>query len=127
MIIFPTFSRYFSFSHKLITIGNSLEIMHPNMHSRPQLPITGCFGFSEPSSVSVSEGRKGVNATKQKILRFLEVLFLVILLARKNSERDFNCINFVLIFKYFLLNKLENICKIFFNNFKGNNTNNFSR
>ena len=31
---------------------------------------------------SVSEGRKRVDATKQKILRFLVVSFLVILLAR---------------------------------------------
>ena len=25
-------------------VGNSLVTMHPNTHSRPQLPITGCFG-----------------------------------------------------------------------------------
>ena len=52
VIIFPTFSHYFSFSHKLIEhflkiVGNSLVIMHPNMHSRPQLPITGCFCYTE--------------------------------------------------------------------------------
>ena len=51
-IIFPTFLHYFSFSHKLIkhfmkVVGNSLVIMHPNIHSRPQLPITGCFGCTE--------------------------------------------------------------------------------
>ena len=54
-------------------VGNSLVTMHPNMHSRPQLPITGCFGWFGGSSVSVLEGRKRVNATKKKILRFLEV------------------------------------------------------
>ena len=46
------FSHYFSFSHKLIKhflkiVGNSSVIMHPNTHSRPQLLITGCFGYSE--------------------------------------------------------------------------------
>ena len=56
--------------------------MHPNMYSRPQLPITGCFGCTEVDVFSVSKDRKGVNATKQKILCFLEVSFLVILLAR---------------------------------------------
>ena len=49
---FSDFSHYFSFSHKLIKhflkiVGNSLVIVHPNMHSRPQLPITGCFGYTE--------------------------------------------------------------------------------
>ena len=52
VIIFPTFFHYFSFSHKLIehfmkVVGNSSVIMHPNIHSRPQLPITGCFGCTE--------------------------------------------------------------------------------
>ena len=52
MIIFPIFFHHFSFSHKLIkhfmkVIGNSLVIMYPDMHSRPQLPITGCFGCTE--------------------------------------------------------------------------------
>ena len=42
----------FSFSHKLIkhfmkVVGNSSVIMQPNIHSRPQLPITGCFGCTE--------------------------------------------------------------------------------
>ena len=46
------FSHYFSSSHKLIKhflkiVGNSSVIMHPNMHSRPQLLLTGCFGYSE--------------------------------------------------------------------------------
>ena len=49
---FSDFFRYFSFSHKLNkhfmkVIGNSLVIMRPNIHSRPQLPITGCFGCTE--------------------------------------------------------------------------------
>ena len=52
VIIFPTFFHYFSFSHKLIkhfmkVVGNGLVIMHLNMHSRPQLPIMGCFGCTE--------------------------------------------------------------------------------
>ena len=52
VIIFPTFFLYFSFSHKLIkhfvkVVGNSSVIMHPNMHSNPQLPITGCFACTE--------------------------------------------------------------------------------
>ena len=55
-------------------VGNSSVIMHPNINSRSQLPITDCLDCTELGfSVSVSEGRKGVNATKQKILRFLEV------------------------------------------------------
>ena len=52
VIFFLTFFHYFSFSHKLIkhvikVVGNSLVIMHPNIHSRPQLPKTGCFGCIE--------------------------------------------------------------------------------
>ena len=52
VIIFPTFIHYFLLSHKLIKhllklVGNSLVIMHPNVHTRPQLPITGCFGCTE--------------------------------------------------------------------------------
>ena len=52
VIIFPTFFHYFSFNHRSIkhfmkVVGNSLVIMHPNMYSRLQLPITGCFGFTE--------------------------------------------------------------------------------
>ena len=51
-IIFSTFSHDFSFSYKLIKhflkiVGDSLVIMHPNVHSKPQLPIAGCFGYSE--------------------------------------------------------------------------------
>ena len=51
-VIFPTFFHYFSFSHKLIenfmtVVCHSLVIMHPNIHSRPQLPTTGCFGCTE--------------------------------------------------------------------------------
>ena len=47
-----SFSHYFSFSHKLLKhflkiVGNNLVIMHPNMHSRPQLPIMGSFVYSE--------------------------------------------------------------------------------
>ena len=50
--IFPTFFHYLTFSHKLIkhfmkVVGNSLVTMHPNIHSRPQLQITGCFGCTE--------------------------------------------------------------------------------
>ena len=52
VIIFPIFLQYVSFSHKLIkhfmkVVGNSLVIMHPNMHSRPNLPIMGCFSCTE--------------------------------------------------------------------------------
>ena len=52
VIIFPKFFHYFSFSHNLIkyfmkVVGNSLVIMHPNIHSRPQLLIMGCFGCTE--------------------------------------------------------------------------------
>ena len=52
VIIFPTFFHYYSFSHELIkrfmkVVGNSLVIMHPNIHSRPQLAIKGCFGCTE--------------------------------------------------------------------------------
>ena len=53
---FPNFFHYFSFSHKSIkyfmkVVGNSFAIMHPDMHSRPQLSITSCFGRTEGSSV----------------------------------------------------------------------------
>ena len=49
---FSDFFHYVSFSHKLIKhfmkiVGNSLVIIHPNMHSRFQLPITGYFGCAE--------------------------------------------------------------------------------
>ena len=69
--------HYFSFSHKLIryfvkVVGNSFVIMHSDMHSSSQLPITGCFGTLR-FICSVLEGRKGLKETKQKILRFLEV------------------------------------------------------
>ena len=52
VIIFPTFFHYFSFSHKLIkhfmkVVDNSVVIMHPYTHSRPQLSIMGCFGCTE--------------------------------------------------------------------------------
>ena len=75
--IFPTFFHCFSFSHKLIkyfmkVVGNSFVIMHPDIYSKPQLPITGCFGRTEVHLFSF-RGRKGVNATKQKILRFLDI------------------------------------------------------
>ena len=46
------FPIIFLFSEKLIKhlmkiVGNSLVIMHPNINSRPQLPITGCLGCTE--------------------------------------------------------------------------------
>ena len=46
---FLDFFRYVSFSHKYFmkVVGNSLVIMHPNIHSRPQLPVAGCFGCTE--------------------------------------------------------------------------------
>ena len=49
VIVFPTFFYYFSFSHKFLikVVGNSLVIMDPNIHSRPQLPIMGCFRCTE--------------------------------------------------------------------------------
>ena len=52
VIIFPTFFHDLSFSHKLFehfmkVVGNSLVIMHPNIYSRPQLPIAGCFSCTE--------------------------------------------------------------------------------
>ena len=80
VIIFPTFSNK---SHKLIenfwnVFGNSLVTMHPNMQSRPQLLITGCFRCTEVHLFQF----KRANATKQKILRLLEVSFYVILLSR---------------------------------------------
>ena len=62
--IFPTFSHYFSFSHKLIKhflriVGNSLVIMHSNMHSRPQSPITGCFCYTEVHLFQFQRAERG--------------------------------------------------------------------
>ena len=64
VIIFSDFSHYFSFSHKLINhflkiVGNSLVIMHPNMYSRPQLPIAGCFGFTEVHLLQFQRAGRG--------------------------------------------------------------------
>ena len=57
-------------------VGNSLVIMHPNMCSRPQLPITGCFGCTEVYLFQFHRVGMAINATKQKILCFLEADFL---------------------------------------------------
>ena len=64
VIIFPTFFHYFSFCHKLIKhflriVGNSLVIMHSNMHSRPQLPITGCFCYTEVHLFQFQRAERG--------------------------------------------------------------------
>ena len=46
--------------HFLKIVGNSLVIMHPNMmHSRPQLLITGCFGYSEVHLFQFQRARRG--------------------------------------------------------------------
>ena len=52
-------------------VSNNLVTMHPNIHSRPQLPIKGCFGCTEVHLFQFQRVGKGVNATKQKILRAL--------------------------------------------------------
>ena len=62
--IFSTFFHYFSFGHKLIkhfmkVVGNSLVIMPPNMRSRPQLPITGCFGDTKVHLLQFQRVGKG--------------------------------------------------------------------
>ena len=61
---FSDFSHYFSFSHKLIEhflriVGNSLVIMHSNMHSRTQLPITGCFCCTEVHLLQFQMAERG--------------------------------------------------------------------
>ena len=37
-------------------VGNSFVIMHPDVPSRPQLPITGCFRRTEVHLFRVEKG-----------------------------------------------------------------------